>query len=1119
MDARSKLSPRMSMVMRGVNSELDSGMSQSPNSLIFTKHKRILINQPPSSPPPPPPPLNLNGSRKSRHQQIVAADPNHTLQSDSNNCSSHQKEDILPALSSSSSSGQPQVQVTETTSIDNVFPPARSTPQRCSVYTSASSSSIQAADATTTTTTAPFETASEIIQLSIESNINVQHQSTPSTNTQALFVHSSYLQSGYSTATSANTTAYHRHLINEELSDSSQIVVINPGQEYQDANSTTIISNTSILPQILTTHENKNNALPYKFESNSTTQVIETNKVYTTNTLPTQHVASPSNSAYHAATGTSSPSPLKPPISDNHSTHPLKAQRQQVHLPHQEVSFQFTSNTIDAPQKKLTNTTCTAMSVQNGINANKNSSLNATSKNVSDLDPGSEPRSFGKKNKEDECLEKSILGKEEYLLNEVEEVNKDDNLKQESQNLTSINCSLDATQLDNHHPSNMQIVSSRLYKSEKAYQRKELTTPIKTYIEIFDSSDDDGNDNERKEKEGEQPLKVSIESPIIIIDSDDDSDEKGKESLEKTSQKPREKVLPISSPVITDSNSISSLTHQKPIAIDPSSPSPSPSPSPSTTKTNAIASLLEASKSNLISKNYQSDSIVDSSFSFSNILDTNAAIASSSKPKNSKPLPTMPSFVQWLSSDEENDSEIFETRKLDENIDMAKKRSFETIQTKKTSQLLSNFSNLKEKSHSFSTSRLISHFERQPFELQQEQTNSKTSQTVSSKIAATLDTCRPQSVNVSGPLKGVENPIKRVRDVQHADSAPKNKKVKRSKTVTSLADLPQIDNFRYSIKELQEANKVNRKKEELYAEMEIWAGSKLFGLFQEYQEDLKSPINEISIDLPIIFWKRNVKAEYIKEKDYFIPCPPRKVLQRTFVLYYSAHDLITFLLSNTLKNEITASLQHLKERTTDKHHIIVMVEGYDQLINKIKAHRQRQFRSQVLYGPNVDEQKKKKKNQKKKSADNEQQQIAQYPEPQEIEKMINHAQLDLKVNIFTVRSRQESINWLNSFTYTISLSLYDKYERNEHLANLGNVRSGSDTKNTFLQSIQHFTRMTSSKAELLHDTHKSMYSLYCKFRTNGTLGKDVLGRNMVPPTVDSAMLNFFTSDDPNKVIT
>ncbi|KAI5964527.1 EME1 [Candida theae] len=359
----------------------------------------------------------------------------------------------------------------------------------------------------------------------------------------------------------------------------------------------------------------------------------------------------------------------------------------------------------------------------------------------------------------------------------------------------------------------------------------------------------------------------------------------------------------------------------------------------------------------------------------------------------------------------------------------------------------------------------------------------------------------------SGPVtESSLHSIKRSNTSQDGDVSV-SKKARRSKTDSLLEELPKIDNFEYSYKELQEANRVNRKKEELHAEMEIYISSKPYSVLKEFTEDFKSNVATFESEVPVVYWKRNVKAEYIKEKDYFIPVAAKKVVQQTFVIYYLAQDFMDKLISNKLGDDVRTATEQMWAISNHDYHVILMVEGYDQLIKKIKAYIQRQFRSQVLNG---EEQARKKKDDEL---------FSKFPEPTEIAKLFNKAQLDLKINIYPVRSRQEGVMWLNSFTYTIGSSLYDKYERNQKLANLGVVRSGSDTKATFLQSIQHFPRMTHSKAQILESSYGSMHSIYSKFRTSGTLGKDSLGRNVVPPTVDSTMLNFFTSDDPDKAIT
>ncbi|CAK9440192.1 uncharacterized protein LODBEIA_P42920 [Lodderomyces beijingensis] len=650
-------------------------------------------------------------------------------------------------------------------------------------------------------------------------------------------------------------------------------------------------------------------------------------------------------------------------------------------------------------------------------------------------------------------------------------------------------------------------------------------------IEIIDLCDDEEPEREGQAMEtrstqvqcqAQVQVEDEVEHAVVIIDSDEnDYDESERKSRFAVSSKnepqngpksllPRE--LPISSPIV-------------------------------------VSRHLEVAQS------VQSDVIVDSSFTFSDLvgdengktnvnkdgnLNQNGSLAIAdvvtvgndghkaieSQTSRFKPiykktdLPPMPQFVKWMSSDEEKveDEEEKNYDPLCQYRPKARKNApLQPCDLEKERVQISRIARL------FANNSVVNTSSRK----QQEWLSSSTKNTsdasvtvhVSEPASASASASAPASASTSindkddatGSFETQAKLAKRTRSDPEG-KLNKARKAKKTKPETLFAQLPQIGNFRYSAKQLQEANKVNRTKDELHAEMNLYVASKPLALLREYQQEIKSSMHEVPSDVPIIYWKRNIKAEYIPEKDYFIPCTPKMVIQRTFVVYYLAHDLIAGLQQGSLKNDITSAIEHMRSFAPIQYHVILMVEGYDQLVGKIKAHRQRQFKSQVLQGMNGTEQ----TTRKRKETD---EQIAKYPDPRQIEKLINHAQLDLKVNIFTVRSREESVNWLNSFTYTIGSSLYDKYERNQNLANLGTVRSGNDTKATFLKSISHFTRMTEAKAEILHESHKSMYSLYTKLRASGTLGKDRLGRNVVPPTVDSAMLNFFTTDDPNKVIT
>ena len=123
-----------------------------------------------------------------------------------------------------------------------------------------------------------------------------------------------------------------------------------------------------------------------------------------------------------------------------------------------------------------------------------------------------------------------------------------------------------------------------------------------------------------------------------------------------------------------------------------------------------------------------------------------------------------------------------------------------------------------------------------------------------------------------------------------------------------------------------------------------------------------------------------------------------------------------------MKADVSAAKQQALAITPNEYNVILVVEGYDILLNKIKAYEQRLFKNQVLQGLNVEEQRRRRKD------DTE---MSKYPSSSEIEHLVNKAQIDLKANIFMVRAKQESIMWLNSFTHMIGQSLYDKFERNQ----------------------------------------------------------------------------------------
>lgn len=328
-----------------------------------------------------------------------------------------------------------------------------------------------------------------------------------------------------------------------------------------------------------------------------------------------------------------------------------------------------------------------------------------------------------------------------------------------------------------------------------------------------------------------------------------------------------------------------------------------------------------------------------------------------------------------------------------------------------------------------------------------------------------------------------------------------------------------VSNLPYTAKELTAANRTFRKKEDILAEMILNIPIHVYETFDE--EVVKNMITQTRIrktysSIPMIFWKRAVKAAYDEERDVFIPCTQKEIIEKNVVLYYRAPDLMKRITNDTLKRDIEqAKKDYRLEAEVNKDsagknvHVIIMIEGYDKYLNKLKTIANRKYTRAVLTQLSPNE----TPSQLKRSIEEDNDELT----VEECEYSINELQVNSQVNIFPVKSHQEALEWLVSFSYTIGSSLYDKFNRNESLANLGRVKPGTDKQSTFMQTIKQFNMMTTPKVEQLYSFYSSLQAIYERYESHGSLGT-FGGKNVLPPTVDSAMKNVFLSDDPEAKI-
>lgn len=310
-------------------------------------------------------------------------------------------------------------------------------------------------------------------------------------------------------------------------------------------------------------------------------------------------------------------------------------------------------------------------------------------------------------------------------------------------------------------------------------------------------------------------------------------------------------------------------------------------------------------------------------------------------------------------------------------------------------------------------------------------------------------------------------------------------------------------------KEWREANKISRKKDEMLQEMIIEIALCLKDKIQtEYFDSVFTlpAVRSSYLEVPMVSWKRRIKANYNAEEDVFVPCEPREICERVVVLFYEAADLITKLQEDSLKEDIEQARR--KARVEDpelSYHLLLLVPGFKEYLRKLQAIEDRIYKEKML--SQLEQSQSRRRNEEELPIT-----------AKEAQSILVKTEVAEGINIFLAKNMEESIDWLHSFTHTIASSRYDKFERNPKQAMVGSVRLGSDKRSTYLELVKKFNLMTAQKAEKLYEFYPSPAALCERFASHDDLGT-VNGKNIVPPSVTVAMRRVFTSTDPSQVIT
>lgn len=340
-------------------------------------------------------------------------------------------------------------------------------------------------------------------------------------------------------------------------------------------------------------------------------------------------------------------------------------------------------------------------------------------------------------------------------------------------------------------------------------------------------------------------------------------------------------------------------------------------------------------------------------------------------------------------------------------------------------------------------------------------------------------------------------------------SSPKTSQVYTEPASQTKSQKANQKDEKFSKKDWKEANKATRKKEEILSEMIIELASsvesKLGGIYFD-EVFTGTQCRKKTTNIPSISWKRKVKAILNTENDVFEPCEPTEISEKVIVLFYEAETLVKQIQKGSLRVDHESAVRiAAAEEPKIEYHVMVMVTGLKEYLRKLQGIEDRAYRDQMLEKMNEPVSKKRK-------------QEMVILKASEAQLCIQQAGVDLGLNMFSVRNQQEAVDWLHSFTYTIGSALYDKFQRNASLANIGTVRLGTDQRSTFIEVLKKFNLMTQPRAEKLYEFYTSPLAIYKRFLTNDSLGT-VKGKNLVPPSANAAMKRVFTATDPSQVIT
>ncbi|KAG9242836.1 ERCC4 domain-containing protein [Calycina marina] len=284
---------------------------------------------------------------------------------------------------------------------------------------------------------------------------------------------------------------------------------------------------------------------------------------------------------------------------------------------------------------------------------------------------------------------------------------------------------------------------------------------------------------------------------------------------------------------------------------------------------------------------------------------------------------------------------------------------------------------------------------------------------------------------------------------------------------------------------LAEANKLKTDKKISTPEMIVVLPSSLENKLKDailvFMLELSVKTEEYQSTLPVVKWKRKTEAEWDPEAQYFRPCE-LKIIEEKHIIYVMAAKEFVQLATGEEGNDLDCHVLRLKTKYEDCQ-IIYLIEGLAKWQKKNKDIKNKAYTDAVRSHLSAAET-------STSSSERAKKKYEVYVDDDVIERELLKLQVIHGVLIHHSVVAENTPEWIRSFTQHISTIPYKMQQRSMDTSfcmEQGQVKAGTDTKDTFIKMLGEITRITSPIALGISNKFPTVQKLVKGLKEEGPL--------------------------------